>query len=236
MPTGPAVGMFSGMEFLVERVQFNPGDFLIGFTDGVTDAKSASGEQYTETRLLKSVANPWSSVFSMLFELNIELQNHIGGQSQFDDITLISFRRQLENEGGAHAICRTAHINILGELRDFVESAARHSGLKKDDVFAFKLVVDELCANIIQYGFEGREPGLMSLFFEVEKDTARLTIRDDGTFFSPEQAKSPDLEAGWEERQIGGLGIYFVKELMDNVTYNRMKDNTNQFILEKRIK
>jgi serine/threonine-protein kinase RsbW len=81
--------------------------------------------------------------------------------------------------------------------------------------------VDELCANIIQYGFEGREPGLLSLAFDVEGDDARLIIRDDGIHFSPDQAQSPDIEAVWDERQIGGLGIYFVKELMDNVSYNR---------------
>ncbi|MFT3894245.1 MAG: ATP-binding protein [Anaerolineales bacterium] len=124
---------------------------------------------------------------------------------------------------------------MLGELRDFTESAAIHSGLNPTDVFAFKLVVDELCANIIQYGYEGREPGLLSLAFDVEEETSRLIIRDDGTYFSPDQAQSPDLEASWSERQIGGLGIYFVKELMDHVTYSQMDNGANQFVLEKKI-
>jgi len=167
--------------------------------------------------------------------LNRELQNHIGKQSQFDDITLISFRRKFKNDTSPHAICRTAHINVLGELREFVEQAAVHSGLVHDDVFAFKLVVDELCANIIQYGFDEGESGLLSLSFDVKAGVASLIIRDNGKHFSPEQAKSPDLEAGWNEREIGGLGIYFVKELMDNVSYNRTNDNVNEFILEKKI-
>ena len=126
-------------------------------------------------------------------------------------------------------------MDSLRELRDFTESAASHSGLKHDDVFAFKLVVDELCANIIQYGFEDGQPGLLSLFFNAEGDKAKLIIRDDGKFFSPDQAQSPDLEADWDERQMGGLGIYFVKELMDDVTYNRTEEGVNQFILEKKI-
>jgi len=236
MPTGPAVGMFPDMDFHVEQFQFNAGDFLVGFTDGTTDARNLSGEQFSEERLLKSVAAPWTSIFSMLFELNIELQKHIGTQNQFDDITLISFRRKLNLRGGQHAICRTAHIQVLDELRDFVESAATHSGLKPDDIFAFKLTVDEICTNIIQYGYEGREPGLLSLTFEVVDGKARLTIRDDGKYFSPNQAKGPDLEADWESRQIGGLGLFFVRELMDNVTYNQTEQNVNQFILEKQIK
>ena len=235
MPTGPAVGIFPDMGFRVEQVQLNEGDSLFGFTDGTTDAKNVSGKQFSEERLLKTIAVPWTSIFSMIFELNVELQNHIGEQPQFDDITLLSFRRKVKDKAGHHAICRTARMEFLEELRNFAESAAMHSGLARDDVFAFKLAVDELCTNIIQYGFEGREPGLLSLSFDVDENYARLIIRDDGKHFSPDQAKSPDVEAGWDERQIGGLGIYFVKELMDNVTYNRTDGNVNQFILEKKL-
>jgi anti-sigma regulatory factor (Ser/Thr protein kinase) len=75
----------------------------------------------------------------------------------------------------------------------------------------------------------------MSLFFSVQDSTARLTIRDDGTFFSPDQANEPDLEADWDERNIGGLGIFFVKELMDRVDYSRQEPGFNEFIIEKKV-
>ena len=235
MPTGPAVGMFADLEFQVGQIHFEEGDFLVGFTDGTTDAMNASGEKFSEERLLKNISAPWTSIFSMLFELNVELNAHIGTQNQFDDITLITFRRKSALDVAHHAICRRADINHLSELRDFVESAALHVGLNNEDTFAFKLAVDELCANIIQYGYEGAEPGLLSLAFDVEGDSARLIIRDDGKHFSPDQAQSPDIEADWDERQLGGLGIYFVKELMDNVTYNEVSAGVNQFILERKI-
>jgi len=235
MPTGPAVGIFPDMGFKVGQIQLNEGDSFVGFTDGTTDAKNVSGKQFTEDRLLKTIAVPWTSIFSMIFELNVELQKHIGAQPQFDDITLLSFRRKVKEDASHHAICRTANINVLEELRHFVESAATFCGLTRDDVFAYKLAADELCTNIIQYGFQGREPGLISLTFNVEEGVSRLIIRDDGRFFPPDQAQSPDIEAGWDEREIGGLGIYFVKELMDNVTYNRTEENVNQFILEKKF-
>lgn len=235
MPSGPAVGMFPDLDFSVEQIHLGEGDFLVGYTDGTTDAKNTSGDQFTEERFLKNIAHSWTSIFSMLFELNVELRKHIGEQNQFDDITLISLRRKLSTDSGHHTICRTAHMGVLVELRDFVESAARYSGLSDENVFAFKLSVDELCTNIIQYGYEGREPGMLSLSFDVDDAKARLIIRDDGKFFSPDQAKSPDIEASLDEREIGGLGIFFVKELMDNVTYNRVDESMNQFILEKKL-
>ena len=121
MPTGPAVGMFPDMVFRVEQAQFDEGDFLVGFTDGTTDAKNISGEQFSEGRLLKNIAAPWTSIFSMLFELNIELKKHIGQQPQFDDITLLSFRRKSSTDLDHHAICRMAQMDALDELRNFVE-------------------------------------------------------------------------------------------------------------------
>jgi len=236
MPTGPAVGMFPDLEFKVEQIQMDKGDLLVGFTDGATDAKNSAGELFSEVRLLNSITSPWTSIFSMFFELNTELQKYIGKQDQFDDITLISFRRKLIPEKDQHALCRVARLDVLGELRDFAEGAAKYSGLNYDDVFAFKLATEEICANIIQYGYEGAEPGLLSLFFDVEDQVARLTIRDDGKYFSPEQAKIPNIELGLEKREIGGLGIYLVKELMDKVAYERTEEGVNQFILEKELK
>jgi len=236
MPTGPAVGMFPDLEFRVEQIQMDKGNLLVGFTDGATDAKNNAGNLFSEERLLKCIAVPWTSIYSMFFELNAELHKHIGNQKQFDDITLISFRRKLVAEKDQHAICRVARLDALGELRDFAEGAANYSGLSHDDVFAFKLAAEELCANIIQYGYAGTEPGLISIFFDVDEQVARLTIRDDGKYFSPEQAKSPNLETDWEEKEIGGLGIYLVKELMDKVSYERIEEKINQFVLEKGLK
>jgi len=233
MPTGPAVGMFPDMSFRVEKIQLNCGDCLISFTDGTTDAKNIAGEVFTEERLLKNVSVPWTSIFSMLFELKTGLQIHIGSQQQFDDITLLSFRRKLTQGISHHAICRVAQMDNLGELRGFVEGAAQQSGLTHADAFAFKLATEEICANIIQYGYEDRKPGFLSLAFEVEGNKARLLIRDDGKYFSPDQAAIPDIEADWDERDIGGLGMYFVKELMDHVTYLKTEENINLLVLEK---
>jgi serine/threonine-protein kinase RsbW len=159
----------------------------------------------------------------------------MGGQKQFDDITLISIRRKLTPDREQHAICRVADMSILDELRDFVEAAAAQWELKREDAFAFKLAMEEICINIIQHGYAGRIPGFLSLSFEKEPDKARLIIRDDGQYFHPDQAEIPDLEAHWENRKVGGLGIYLVKKLMDNVSYSRMKEKGNQLILEKNI-
>jgi serine phosphatase RsbU (regulator of sigma subunit)/anti-sigma regulatory factor (Ser/Thr protein kinase) len=235
-PTGPAVGLFPGMSFEVRQVQMQPGDTLVAFTDGVTDAKNRADVLFSEERLMASIAAPWTSVFSLVFELHTELHNHIGGQPQFDDITFLAFRHNLTEDPVRHGICRAADITNLGEMRDFVAAVAEKSGLEHEDVFAFRLAADEACVNILQHGYAGREPGYLAIFFEIDGDCARLTINDDGMYFSPEMAAGPDLESDWRERKSGGLGVHFVKQSMDRIEYHRTERHYNQLILERKIK
>jgi sigma-B regulation protein RsbU (phosphoserine phosphatase) len=235
MPTGPAVGIFPGMAYEVGQVEFEPGDFLVGYTDGTTDARNTEGDVFSEARLLNYIQAPWTSLFSMVYELKNELHKYSGSQQQFDDITLISIRRALTPDHIQHAICREASMDYLSEMCDFVDASTLQSDLTHDDAFAFRLAAEEICKNIIQHGFNGKKPGQMSLSFEKGPGNARLIIRDDGRYFPPDQAQAPDLEADWEERKIGGLGIHLVKQLMDEISYQKMDGGGNQMTLEKKI-
>ena len=235
MPTGPAVGVFPGMNYEVGQIEFDLGDFLVGYTDGTTDARNLEGDVFSEERLLKYIQAPWSSLFSMVYELKNELHKYAGSQQQFDDITLISIRRGLAPDHIQHAICREASMDFLGEMCDFVEASTAQSSLVHDDAFAFRFAAEEICKNIIQHGFKGKKPGHMSLSFEKNSRNARLIILDDGRHFPPDQAQTPDLAADWKERKIGGLGIHLVKELMDEISYQEMDGGGNQLTLEKKI-
>lgn len=236
MPTGPAVGLLPNLPFAVSHIELDLGDILVGFTDGATDAKNSEGKLFTENRLKSTIQAPWTSVFSMIFELDAELQSHMGEQAQFDDITLIALRRKVVKGVDNHAICRPAKLSMLGDLRQFVESAAQHSGLNSEDVFSFKLSAEEILTNIMQYGYEGKDPGLIALSFELDHQKAVMKIWDDGAYFPLDHVDVPDVNAGWEERKLGGLGIYFVKELMDKVSYVKDKNQTNLLVLEKNLK
>jgi len=234
-PTGPAAGLFPDMDFLVERIELQEGDILFGYTDGVIDAQSPEGLSFNEERLLSNIAAPWTSIFSMVFELHIELHRHMGGRKQYDDITFLSLRRIPSGATTRHAICRPAQLRYLPEIRDFVAAAGNRYDLSPDDIFALKLAADEVCTNIIEHGYPAGEPGLVSIFLDLDGDTARLTISDDGVNYPPEQAAQPDLDADWQARPVGGLGIYFVKKLMDNISYRRIDQGFNQMVLEKKI-
>jgi sigma-B regulation protein RsbU (phosphoserine phosphatase) len=91
-PTGPAVGMFAGATFAIQKVLLNPGDSLVCFTDGVPDARDADNKLFGEKHLLELVSVPASSAESLLQRIETELFAHIGSADQFDDITMMIVR------------------------------------------------------------------------------------------------------------------------------------------------
>ena len=93
-PTGPAVGMLPDMEFKLEQTALNPGDSLILYTDGVTDALNAREEPFTEERLIATAIKPSSSAQAYLMDIVSAVDKHIAGREQFDDITLLAVHRK----------------------------------------------------------------------------------------------------------------------------------------------
>ena len=92
-PTGPAVGMFGGAAFALEQVQIDPGDSLVCYTDGATDARDAANSLFGEERLLELASQPATSAQALLQRLESALFAYVGKADQFDDITLMVVRR-----------------------------------------------------------------------------------------------------------------------------------------------
>jgi serine phosphatase RsbU (regulator of sigma subunit) len=93
MPTGPLVGALPDLPFEVGEAQLDRGDTLVAFTDGVTEAWSASGELFTTKRVYEVLAQPPSSAASLLTALEAHIQQHISGTEASDDITMLAIRR-----------------------------------------------------------------------------------------------------------------------------------------------
>ena len=91
--TGPAVGIEPEIDFRIEQTHMEPGDLLLGYTDGVTEAGSSDGAFFTMDRLVSILETPSSTATKLLDKIAGSLQEHIGGADQFDDITLLAIRR-----------------------------------------------------------------------------------------------------------------------------------------------
>ncbi len=91
--TGPAVGMMPNMKFEIKEVQLEPGEILIGYTDGVTEAKCPEGKLFTDERLKEMVNKPANSASELIERIKNKLFDYMEDAAQFDDITMLAVRR-----------------------------------------------------------------------------------------------------------------------------------------------
>ena len=127
-----------------------------------------------------------------------------------------------------------AKFEFLDEIREFVGDIARQGGFGDKDVYNIQLATDEAASNIIEHAYEGITDGVLDL--SCGMDTAAITIIliDYGMPFDPSVIPMPDLKADLSERKIGGLGIFLMRKLMDEVHYEPRKDKSNVLTMIKR--
>ena len=122
-------------------------------------------------------------------------------------------------------------IDQLERITATVENFAERNDWPPDLTFKVHLVLDELSVNVVNYG-EGASEIEVSL--ASDGDEARVEIVDDGRPFDPlHEAPEPDIDAPLDERPIGGLGIYLVREMMDELHYSR-ENGKNRLAMVKR--
>ena len=95
--------------------------------------------------------------------------------------------------------------------------------------------IEELVLNCIDYGYDDSDPHTISLVLFIDRETLTLTVIDDGRPFDPLAAPPPDLSLPVEARPVGGLGIYLLRQLSDQVAYER-RNGANHLTITKRLR
>ena len=122
----------------------------------------------------------------------------------------------------------------LARIARFVGRATTAAGLSERAAYAVQMAVDEACTNIIEHAYGGEGVGSIDCTCEVTKDSLVITLRDHGRPFDPTLVSDPDLDVQLEERTLGGLGVYLIRQLMDAVDHRYEPGEGNVLILTKR--
>ena len=127
-----------------------------------------------------------------------------------------------------------AKFEYLDEIREFVGTIARKSGFSDKDVYNIQLATDEAASNIIEHAYENISDGVLELSCGVRDDLMTIVLIDHGESFDPSEIPLPDLKADLSDRKIGGLGIFLMRKLMDEVHYEVKPDRGNILTMTKR--
>ncbi|KXK15375.1 MAG: anti-sigma-factor antagonist [Chloroflexi bacterium OLB14] len=112
-----------------------------------------------------------------------------------------------------------AKFEFLDEIRDMVAETARSAGFSEKTIYSLQLAADEAATNIIEHAYAGVKNATFSISCEIKGDQIVIVMRDTGKSFDAKNVKQPNLKADLAERQIGGLGVYLIRKLMDTVQY-----------------
>lgn len=126
-------------------------------------------------------------------------------------------------------------ISQVPLLADFINQVCNKFALDQSLSFQLNLVLEEAVVNVIQYAFPKGEEHTFTLDVKKEADTITFILRDDGKPFNPlTQAPDVDINLSAEKRQIGGLGIFLVQQMMDEVDYKRTSKGENVLVMKKK--
>ena len=132
----------------------------------------------------------------------------------------------------------TFELSLINDLQEIGAAAAKVDafcearGLSPQIAYAVNLSIDEILTNTISYGYDDDEQHRIDLTLRVDGETLVVMIVDDGRAFDSSLAQDPDVEAALEERALGGLGLFLVQQMMDEVSYQR-RDERNVITLMK---
>ncbi|MBI3125728.1 MAG: ATP-binding protein [Ignavibacteriales bacterium] len=121
----------------------------------------------------------------------------------------------------------------LAEIRDFTKSAAQQCCFDEDSTGKIILAVDEACTNIIKHAYKFTPDGEINISIKFSDGKLSIFITDEGTHFDPTTVPEPDLREYYKQKRVGGLGMFLMKRLMDEVKYGTIAGNKNQVVLIK---
>ena len=127
-----------------------------------------------------------------------------------------------------------AKFEYLDEIREFVGEIARAGGFSDKDVYNIQLAADEAASNIIEHAYENVSDGVLELSCGMRGDVITIILTDHGGTFDPSIVPTPDLKADLSERKIGGLGLFLMRKLMDEVHYESKPEKGNVLTMIKR--
>ena len=126
-------------------------------------------------------------------------------------------------------------IGELSSLAEKIEKIAEEWDLSPALAMNMNLVIEEALSNIIFYAFNDKNKHKIKISVSIDNKTLTIKITDDGIPFNPLKHEQPDITLPAEERPVGGLGIFLMSQIMDEMHYNR-KGNGNMLTLKKSIK
>lgn len=226
--SGFVLAGMEGISYTQKEIKLKKDDTVFLYTDGVSEANNEAGELYGEERLLDHLNDDRQTQPDMLSEsVWNEVQEFQGEAEQFDDITMlaVNYHGDIEENTGS------ADLSRIQEVQAFLENCLEKARVPRKYIRQLLIVSDEIVSNICFYS-KAEE---VTVGCQVVEGEIMIFFEDDGIAFNPLSKEKPNVNESLEQRRVGGLGIYMVCEMMDEVTYSH-KNDKNRLTIKQSTK
>jgi len=236
---GMPMGVNLDHHYRSDVIHINKGDKLVLFTDGVTEAISSQGAIYGDDRLTDLINNNCIDKNPEYITAIIkkDILDFSEGAQQSDDITIMVLE-YFSIEGDEIArdeLVLDNKIAQVDKVHDLLNHHADGWKLTPAHVYEINLVIEEILSNIIKYAYKDDKVHQIRLIFTLDENTLSVLIVDDGIPFNLLEVPEVDTDKSVEDRDVGGLGIHFIRNLTDDIKYER-EDDKNKLLIIKNIK
>jgi phosphoserine phosphatase RsbU/P len=226
-PGGMALGVADSANLRAGHIVLSAGDRLVLYTDGVTEAMDKSEEFFSQGRLETTLQGGSAQSGKAVIERVVsEVGRFCAGAPQADDITLLvlGYMGPKEAEQSTVSVQLRNDLSEIQRLNQIVTEFAVQHDLAAELTFRVNLVLEEIVANVISYGYDDRLEHEISVRLSWQDPRIELEIKDDGRPFNPLEAPQPETESPLVEKPVGGLGIHLVRRMVDHLEYRREGD------------
>ena len=222
------LGIEPSFEFTAQTVQIQRDDILFLYTDGLTEAENSKHEQYGEQRMMQTLSEMATNrPQEIVAHLQSDVKQFVNSAPQSDDLTMLTIRYQSE------ALVMRNDIQQIPTLAEWMEGLDIPAELN----MPLNLALEEAVSNVMLYAYPEQSGQVLvecTRRYREQTEQIVFTISDSGIPFDPTQHAEADISLSAEEREIGGLGIHLVRQIMDEVRYAR-EENKNILTLIKNI-
>ena len=230
------LGVVTDFQFEEQETWMPHGATIFLFTDGLNEAENNQHEQLGDERILAVEQDAFNlSPQEQINKMTQAVNKHVNGAEQSDDMTMLNIKYTYQHDEQAksrHLILKNK-VEELNKLPEFVDTVCEEAGIDMALIASLNLALEEAATNVVLYAY-GKDEGDVDIEAVYTDKYLKFILTDTGSAFDPTQKEEVDTTLGVEERQIGGLGIHLVRQIMDSVNYERIKGK-NVLTLIKRL-
>ena len=231
LKSGFMLGGLDSFVYQQEEIYLDGDDTVFLYTDGVTEAQNSNLQLFGDDRLHNVLnENTDKTPKELLTAVHEAVTTYIDGAEQSDDLTMLALSYHPKT------LTVPAEIEYQDKVMDFVNERLEKASVSTEVIAQVDIVLDEIFTNICNYAYTPAK-GTATVCCSVGGTPAFVSVifRDKGKPFNPLNKEDPDITANIENREIGNLGIFMVKKIMDSVKYE-YKNGENVLTMVKYLK